>query len=62
MFTLLRGFQAARRLAKLARLIELSRQADEVLMGCKKLTPDTRQKIQTQRDKLEDQIRELQTA
>jgi len=61
MFTLLRGFQAARRLAKLARLIELAKQTDEVLIGCK-LAPDTRQKIQTRRDKLEREIRSLQTA
>ena len=61
MFGLLRNFQATRRLAKVARLIELAKQADEVLMGCH-LAPDTRRLLQAQRDRLEDQIRELRTA
>jgi hypothetical protein len=61
MFTLLRNFQAARRVARLARLIELATQTDEVLMGCK-LEPDTRLLLQQKRDQLEGQIRQLQTA
>lgn len=61
MFTLLRNINETRRATRLARLIALAKQADEVLMGCN-LEPDTRHLLQAQRDKLEGQIRELQTA
>jgi hypothetical protein len=61
MFTLLRNYQAARRIAKLTRLIELAKRADEVLMGCR-MAPDTRQMLQQKRDALESQIRALHTA
>lgn len=59
MFNLIRTFIAVRRMSKLARLIELAKQADELLLGCK-LNPDTRQLLQQRRDELEEQIRELQ--
>ena len=61
MFTLIRNFITVRKMAKLSRLIELAKQADEVLMGCK-LSPDTRQLLQRKRDELEDHIRALQAA
>jgi len=61
MFTLLRDYQAARRIAKLTRLIELTKRADAVLMGCN-LAQNTRQLLQQKRDDLESQIRTLRTA
>jgi len=61
MFDLIRSFIAVRRMAKLSRLVELAKQADEVLLGCN-LKPDTRQLLQQRRDELEEQIRELQAA
>jgi len=61
MFTLLQNFRAVRRLSKLSRLIELAKQADEVLIGCI-LNPETRQVLQQKRDELENQIRALQVA
>jgi phosphoglycerate dehydrogenase-like enzyme len=59
MFAMLRDFRAACRVAKLTRLIEVARRADEVLLGCK-LQPNTRAMLQARRDQLEQQIRELQ--
>ena len=61
MFTLLQTFQSARRVAKLSRLIELTKCADELLMSSK-LSRDTRQLLQQKRDDLEQQIRALQAA
>ena len=61
MFNLIRNCIAVRKMARLSRLIELARQADEVLIACE-LNPDTRQLLQQKRDELEDQIRELQAA
>jgi hypothetical protein len=41
-----------------AQLIDRTKQCDAVLIGCR-LTPDTRQRLQHQRDELESQIRAL---
>jgi hypothetical protein len=57
MFTLLRSYFASRRLARKARLVQLAKQADEVLIGGK-LSPDTRRLLQLKRDDLESRIRD----
>jgi hypothetical protein len=58
MFHWIRQFRQVRRLAKVAQLIDRTKQCDEVLIGCR-LAPDTRQRLQHQRDELESQIRVL---
>ena len=61
MFSLIRDIQNIFRMTKLSRLIELAKQADEVLIGSN-LNPETRQVLQQKRDDLETQIRALQAA
>jgi hypothetical protein len=58
MFQCIRQFRQLRRLAKVAQLIDGTKQCDAVLIGCR-LTPDTRQRLQNKRDELESQIRAL---
>jgi hypothetical protein len=60
-FNLIRNFITVRQQAKLSRLIELAKQADEVLIGYT-LNSDTRQLLQQRREELEEQIREMQAA
>ncbi|OAI54615.1 hypothetical protein AYO44_14625 [Planctomycetaceae bacterium SCGC AG-212-F19] len=59
MFALLWQFFAQRRMAKRSRLVKLAKQADELLIGCSTLTPQTRQMLQQQREELETEIRAL---
>jgi hypothetical protein len=60
MLLFFRKLRLAMRLPRLARLIELAKQMDEVLIGGK-LSQDTRQLLQQKRDALEDEIRDLRT-
>jgi hypothetical protein len=61
MFTLWRNFWAVRRMAKLARLIELSKKTDEILIACR-LAPATRELLQQRRDYLEREIQALRAS
>lgn len=54
-----RRLRLALRLPRMSYLFERAKQMDEVLLGCK-LTQDTRQRLQEQRDELEKELRQLQ--
>ena len=61
MFSLIRPITNIFRMAKRSRLIDLAKQADELLIDGK-LNQATRQVLQQKRDDLEAQIRALQAA
>jgi hypothetical protein len=61
MFTLWRDILAVCRMAKIARLIELSNKTDEILITCR-LAPATREMLQQRRDELEREIQVLRAS
>lgn len=58
MFLLLQKLLLLARWPRIEQLHERAKQMDEVLIGCN-LAPDTRQRLQVQRDEVENQLREL---
>lgn len=61
MLAFVRHFLMVRKMAKLARVVQLAKRTDEILIGTP-LPPDTRLLLQEKRDELESQIRVVQAA
>lgn len=57
----LRRLKMIFRLRRLAKLIDLAKRTDELLIGSQ-LDAETRQQLQRQRDRLEETIHQLMTA